>query len=474
MATQTHERATPLPVPAREAFEWHLRPGALRRLLPPFDSARVVEGSGPTERLEKGARTTLRVGLGPLGLRWVAEIADLQPERAFFVDRQVSGPFRSWVHRHQVGGRGSDTSTLTDTIEYALPLGALGRLVGGRAVRRKLARMFAWRHRVTAHDLAAHRRAAAAGFRGKRVAITGASGLIGSTLAAFLRTGGHEVLELVRREPEGDHEVRWDPAAGTVDTARLEGIDGLVHLAGASIFGLRWTEAKKRAVAGSRIQGTRAIVDALNRMERPPAALVCASAIGFYGSRGDEVLTEDEAHGEGFLADTCVAWEAEVARLRDDVREVRGRLGVVLDAGGGALATMLPAFRAGIAGRLGSGDQWFPWIALDDAVGAFHAALWDERLRGPVNLVAPGEVTNRGFTKALGGVLGRPTVLPAPAFALRLGLGREQADEMLLASTRVRPAALEAAGFPFAHPRVEGALGHTLGRRLDGPGGDVA
>lgn len=467
MGTQSFERTVASPASARETFEWHVRPGALRRLLPPWDSAWVVEGGGPTERLEKGARQTIRVGVGPLGINWVAEISDLQPERTFFIDRQVSGPFKSWIHRHEVSAEGASASSLADRIEYALPMGPLGQLFGGGMVRSKLDRMFAWRHRVMVHDLHAHARAAERGFTGKRIAITGASGLIGRTLAAFLRTGGHEVLELVRREARADHEVRWDPANGTVDVAALEGVDGIVHLAGESIFGLRWTAEKKRRIEESRVKGTRAIVEAINAMERPPSVLVAASAIGMYGSRGDEVLTETSAPGTGYLAETCKAWEAEVEALRDDVREVRGRLGVVLDAGGGALDTMLPAFKAGVGGRLGSGKQWFPWIALDDAVGAFHAGLYDERLSGPVNLVAPGEVTNQTFTKALGRTLRRPTVLPAPAFAMRLALGAEQADEMLLSSVRVKPAALEAVDFPFAFGDVERALGHALGRSLD-------
>lgn len=467
MAIQTFERTVASPVSARETFLWHVRPGALRRLLPPWDSASVVSGSGPTERLEKGARTTIRVQmLGPVGVNWVAEIFDLQEQKTFFVDHQISGPFKRWVHRHEITGHGG-TSELADRIEYALPMGVLGRLTGGPVVRKKLARMFAWRHRVMLHDLEAHRRAAEVGFAGKRIAITGASGLIGRTLAAFLRTGGHEVLELVRREPRGDHEVRWDPLGGTVDTARLEGIDGLVHLAGESIFGLRWSDQKKERIVRSRVEGTRTIVSALGKMERPPGVFVAASAIGLYGNRGDEVLPEDAPKGTGFLADTCAAWEAEAVQVPGGVREVRARLGVVLDPGGGALKTMLPAFLAGAGGRLGDGKQWFPWLALDDAIGAFHAALFDERLSGPVNLVAPGELTNGQFTKALGRAVRRPTIVPAPRFAMRAALGREQADEMLLSSVRVQPAALQDIGFPFAYGEIDGALGHALGKRLD-------
>lgn len=331
-------------------------------------------------------------------------------------------------------------------------------------VRGKLERMFAWRHRVFVGDVRAHAEAREVGFERKTIAITGASGLVGSTLAAFLRTGGHRVLELVRRAPTAPHEVRWDPAGGTVDTARLEGVDAIVHLAGESIFGLRWTGEKKERIARSRVVGTRTLVDAIGRMEEPPGVLVAASAIGWYGDRGEEQLPETAPRGEGFLADTCAEWEGEVDRLRPGVRAVKMRLGVVLDAGGGALATMLPAFTLGLGGRLGSGRQWFPWIALDDVVGAMHLAMYRPSMEGPVNLVAPGQVRNAEFTRSMGRVLRRPTIFPVPRPALRLALGSEQADEMLLSSVRVVPEALQREGYGFRYPEVDAALGHALGR----------
>lgn len=463
MTETRFQRAIDLAAHADEAFQWHVRPGALRRLLPPWDRARVTGGSGPTERLREGARTTIRIGAGPIGVDWVAEITRLDPAAREFVDEQISGPFAAWRHRHAIEERGAG-SQLVDDISYALPMGALGRAVAGGMVRRKLERMFAWRHRITDHDLRAHAIARASGFEARTIAITGASGLVGSSLAAFLRTGGHTVLELVRREPRAEHEVRWDPAAGEVDHASLEGIDALVHLAGESIFGLRWTEDKKRRIADSRVQGTRAIAQATHRMARPPKVCVFASAIGFYGDRGDDVLTEDAARGDGFLADTCAAWEDEARGVAEGVREVRTRLGVVLDPGGGALRTMLPAFRLGVGGRLGGGAQWFPWVALDDVIGAMHFAMHREDVEGPVNLVAPGEVTNAGFTRALGRTLRRPTVLPVPKPALSLAIGAEQAREMLLASVRVRPERLLSLGYGFAHPELGPALSHALGR----------
>lgn len=464
MAEIEFESSVDCPVSARETFDWHLRPGALRRLLPPWDKVRIASGSGAEERLEKGARTVIEVKTGPIWTAWHAEIADVQADKTFFVDRQLKGPFKTWIHRHAVQTQGKTESKLTDSIRYELPMGPLGAFFGKPFVRAKLTRMFAWRHRVMVHDLEAHLRAKSAGVtEPMTVAITGASGLVGRSLAAFLRTGGHRVLELVRREARAPHEVRWDPLGGTVDTAALEGIDAVVHLAGESIFGFRWSDAKKERITASRIQGTRTLVNAIASMERPPRTLVAASAIGWYGDRGDEELREDAPMGTGFLAETCAAWEAEVDGVPEGVRAVKMRLGVVLDPGGGALKTMMPAFKLGGGGRLASGKQWFPWIVLDDVIGAFHHALTRDDVHGPVNVVAPGALRNTEFTKVLGGVLRRPTILPAPRFGLRLALGKQQADEMLLASVRVVPERLLETGFPFRYPELEGGLKHALG-----------
>ncbi len=465
MSVQAFERTVACPESAGEVFQWHVRPGALRRLLPPWDNATVKVGSGPEERLTQGAQTTIRLGVGPIGIDWKAEIVELNEEGTYFIDHSLSGPFKTWVHRHQVTADGEGASTLTDHIDYELPMGLLGRMFGGGFTTSKLERMFAWRHRVMLHDLDRHREARAAGFTGKRIAITGASGLVGRSLSAFLRTGGHRVLELVRREARAPHEVQWDPRGGTVDHAKLEGVDVVVHLAGESIFGLRWTAEKKRRVAESRVLGTRAIVDAIGALSKPPEAFVCASAIGFYGDGGEEVLTEDSDSGEGFLSETCSAWEAEVDRIRSGVRATKMRLGVVLDPGGGALNTMLPAFKAGVGGRMGNGQQWFPWVGLDDVIAAHHRAMFDTSLVGPVNVVAPGEVRNAEFTKTLGKVLSRPTILPVPGFALKAAAGAEQAKELFLFSVRVAPKRLQQAGFEFQYPLLHGALMHCLGKQ---------
>ncbi len=296
-----------------------------------------------------------------------------------------------------------------------------------------------------------------------KVLVTGTSGFVGSALVPFLANEGHFVVRLVRTAPApGRSEVSWDPARGTIDLDALEGLEAAVHLAGANIAASPWTPETKRHIRESRVAGTRLLCDSLSRLDRPPKTLVCASAVGYYGDRGREVLREDAPPGSGFLAEVCREWEAatEAAR-RKGIRVVRLRIGMVLSAGGGALARMLGIFRAGLGGRLGSGEQYVSWIALDDLVGAVAYAIRTETLDGPVNAVAPRPVTNREFAKTLGRVLGRPAVVPAPAFALRLVLG-EMADELLLASARAVPDRLILSGYAFRHPELEGALRHLL------------
>jgi uncharacterized protein len=294
------------------------------------------------------------------------------------------------------------------------------------------------------------------------ILVSGASGLIGSALIPLLTADGHRVSRLVRSQPRsGDRAVSWDPARGTIDAGGIEGVDGVVHLAGEPI-GERWNAEKKARIRDSRIKGTRLLCDTLAQQSTPPKVLVCASAIGYYGNRGAEVLTEESAPGTGFLADVCRAWEgaAEPARQKG-IRVVNLRFGVVLSATGGALAKMLPPFRMGMGGILGSGKQYVSWVTLDDAVGAIRHALLTEPLQGPANTVAPHPVTNEEFTKTLGKVLGRPTLVPLPAFAARLMFG-EMADELLLASARVQPTRLLATAYAFRYPELGAGLRHLL------------
>jgi uncharacterized protein (TIGR01777 family) len=295
------------------------------------------------------------------------------------------------------------------------------------------------------------------------IAVTGSTGLVGSALVTALEARGHLVRRLVRHEVrDADREIRWNPDAGEIDAAELNGVDAVVHLAGENIAGGRWNESFKRRILESRAKGTRLLADTLANLEMKPSVLVSASATGYYGNRGDEEVDELAPSGNGFLAEVCREWEAAAQPAHDaGIRLVKLRIGPVLSPQGGALAKMLPPFKLGLGGVIGSGRQYFSWIALDDLVSAISFALESESLVGPVNAVAPGAVTNREFTKTLGRVLGRPTIFPMPAFAARLAFG-EMADEMLLGGVRVAPHELTAAKFKFAHPNLEPALRHLL------------
>ena len=296
------------------------------------------------------------------------------------------------------------------------------------------------------------------------VLMTGSHGLIGSALMPVLGDGGHQVRRLLRTESDESGTTSWDPEAGTFAPGAFAGIDAVVHLAGESIASGRWTTARKSSIRDSRVIGTRNLCTALAGLETPPRVLVAASAIGFYGDRGDELLDESAPLGSGFLPDVCQEWEDAVAPARaQGIRVVHLRTGVVLSPRGGALAQMLPPFKLGAGGVLGSGNQYMSWVALDDMLGVVLYALTDTSVSGPVNAVAARAVTNREFTKTLGKVLHRPTIFPVPAFAVRLLFG-EMGDALLLASTRVAPTRLNEAGFEFAYPDLEGALRHVLGR----------
>jgi hypothetical protein len=296
-----------------------------------------------------------------------------------------------------------------------------------------------------------------------KILVSGASGLIGSTLVPFLTTGGHEVIRLTRGRARAGT-ARWDPQSGAIDRDALEGLDAVVHLAGENISTGRWTAEKKARIHDSRVHGTRLLAETLAALRRPPAVLVAASAIGFYGNRGRDVVDEDSAPGAGFLADVCKEWEAATApAAAHGIRVVTMRFGVVLAGSGGALASLLTPFRLGVGGPVGGGEQYMSWIAIDDAADAIRFALTTPALSGPVNAVAPAPVTNAEFTRTLGAVLSRPAVLPMPAFVVRLLFG-EMGDELLLSSTRVAPHRLRAAGFAFRFPVLEPALRHLLDR----------
>ena len=295
-----------------------------------------------------------------------------------------------------------------------------------------------------------------------RILITGASGLIGTALQRSFDEIGHELLLASRNEAKDSQHIQWDVEKGFSELERLEGIDAVVHLAGESVFGLSWSDAKKKAIRDSRVDGTRSVVEAISKLKARPNVLVAASAIGFYGDRGDEEMTESSAAGDTFLAEVSKEWESEARRAEDaGIRTVLLRTGIILSKDGGALGTMLLPFKLGIGGVVGSGKQWMSWISIDDHIRVINYAIEYENVRGAVNSVSPNPVTNGEFTKTLGEVLYRPTILPLPSFAVNMVFG-EMGDALLLASTRVVPKRLEDAGFEFKYPELKTAIEHAV------------
>lgn len=295
------------------------------------------------------------------------------------------------------------------------------------------------------------------------VVVSGASGLIGSALRGALEGAGHRLVPMTRSK--GGEGIHWDPDGGVIDSGGLEGVGAVVHLAGEGIGDKRWNDEQKAKIRDSRIRGTTLLAETLAKLAKPPKVLLSGSAVGFYGDRGDEVLTESSRPGGGFLADVCVAWEAAAAPAKEaGIRVSHLRTGIVLAGSGGALTKMLTPFKLGVGGKLGSGSQWMSWVAIEDEVGAIVHLLGDDAPAGPVNLTAPNPVTNGEFTKALGKALGRPTVLPVPKFGLKTLLGPEMAEELLLASQRALPTRLLDSGYTFKHPDLTETLQAALSK----------
>lgn len=442
----TAEHASLVDAPVDEVFGWHERPGALRRLIPPWQPVRVLREA---ESLRDG-RAVLAL---PAGLRWVAQHGDYRPGERF-TDELVSLPLR-WRHTHAFAAAGEGRTRVSDRIDTPVP-------------ERPLRGMLAYRHRQLAGDLATHALAGRLGTGPLTIAVTGSHGLVASALVPLLTGGGHRVIRLVRRPAQGPDERAWRPA--DPDPRLLDGVDAVVHLAGASIAG-RFTDAHKASIRDSRIEPTRRLAALAAAATGGPHVLVTASAIGYYGpDRGDERLDERAERGDGFLADLVGEWEAATAPAADaGVRVVNVRTGIVQTPRGGTLRLWYPLFAAGLGGPLAGGRQWLSWIGIDDLVDVYHRALLDQTLRGPVNAVAPTPVRGAEYARTLARVLRRPALLPVPAAGPRLLLGDQGATELAEASQRVEPAALTAAGHRFRTPDLADALGHVLGRTTADP-----
>jgi uncharacterized protein (TIGR01777 family) len=435
-----------VPAEPDEVFAWHSRPGAITRLMPPWQPVRVA-------REAPSVRDGQAILALPGGLRWVAghDPSGYDPPRQFAdVLLPPLGAALRWRHTHLFTPAPDGGTLVADMVSTPVP-------------ERVLRPMFAYRHRQLAADLAAHTRAREVCPQPLTVALTGASGLIGSALAALLTTGGHQVIRLVRRASRQPDEREWRPDAP--DPELLADVDAVVHLAGAPI-GRRFTATAKHEILTSRTGPTQALAVLAARSPGGPRTFVTASAVGFYGAdRGDEILTEDSKRGDGFLADVAAAWEdATAPATAAGIRTVQVRTGIVQTPRGGMLRLLYPLFEAGLGGPLGDGTGWQPWIEIDDLLDIYLRAVTDPALAGPVNAVAPGETRNAEYARTLGQVLRRPALIPVPEAGPRLLLGTEGARELVAASQRVRPVTLVSLGHPFRHQRLDGALRHVLGR----------
>ena len=392
---------------------------------------------------------------------WTLEYCGYQAGRSVSL-RQIAGPFAAWRHTHTVWPDGGNRCIIADEIQYELPGGRLGHVLGDPLVQRQLERVFRYRHRTIAQHLALKQRYF--GSQPLHLAVSGSSGLIGTALCSFLRAAGNRVSSITRaRSPGSDSPPAWVIPRGDGDQSPEDTIDAVIHLAGENIASGRWSAQKKNAIRLSRIEGTRSLCRQLAGLTTPPRVLLCASALGYYGDRSGESLTEDSARGSGFLAEVCQAWEEACQPARDaGIRVVHLRFGMVLSPAGGALKKMLLPFSLGLGGPLASGQQYLSWISLDDVLGSVSHILTDNSISGPINMVSPQAVSNAEFSYALGAALRRPAKIRLTANMLRLLFG-QLADEVLLASNRAVPDKLLRSGYIFLHQNINAALHDLLG-----------
>ena len=452
-----------LDFPREDVSGWHERPGALERLVPPWANVRVQRGAGGPEMR---GRVDLRWGLGLIGLPWKLHRTECRFGE-LLVYEQRRGPFQHWRWERRFEPGCEKETALVDLVSWSPPSGMAGRAFSESRVRRTLERVVDFQARRLAADLDRIRRLGPGA--GRRVAITGSSGLIGAELGYLLEASGYQVQRISRspRGKQGGHleSLRWDPESGELPGKPLEGLHAFVHLAGESIAGVRWTRAKKAAILSSREKGTALVSRTLSELNHPPQVLISSSAVGFYGHRGNEILSEESGPGDGFLSTVCTRSEASTHAARAcGIRTVHMRSGLVLSAMGGALRTLLIPFGFGLGGRIGSGRQYLSWIDLDDEIGMIVHCIEEGLARGAVNATSPNPVTNTAFTDILGRVLSRPTLLPVPAVMLGALMG-EMGTELLLSGQRAVPKKASDSGYRFLFPDLEDSLRHQLGRR---------
>lgn len=457
MTKKEFVRKTTIHAPVSALFAWHAKDGAINRLTPPWAPLSLVSRKG--RGIDKGVEITFKIQIFGIPMTWQARHIDYK-ENKMFRDCQVKGPFADWEHSHLFHEKSADLTVMEDRIRFRLPFGLFSLPFYGYA-QKQLERIFFYRHQVLRYDMENR-----VGQRQpQRILISGGSGAIGKVLISFLKTCGHEVIRLVRNPNDRSEDARfWDPYKNILDMDAVGPVDTVINLNGEDISKGRWTQRQRANIIDSRVIPTRVLVEKMRQMSRPPSTFLSASAIGFYGDGGSNLLTEESGAKDCFISRVCRMWEdASLGARQAGVRTVQLRIGVVLTPAGGALERMYLPFLMGLGTQLAHGGQHMSWIGIEDVLGSILHILENKGISGPVNLTAPEPVTNGEFTRTLAQVLGRPAPFVMPE-ALMLALWGDMAKETLLASARVMPEKLIESGYRFVHPRLEMALGHVLGR----------
>jgi uncharacterized protein (TIGR01777 family) len=457
MNAQTYTRKTTINAPVEDVFSWHERDGAIQRLTPPWAPLELVSRTG--EGVKKGVKVSFRIHLFKLPMIWNAEHVEYE-KNVMFKDVQTKGPFSRWTHTHRFIRVSDNQTVMEDHVEFKLPLGFLSRPFYSMAIN-DIDRMFAYRHQVLKNDL----EYLTGNPPQKRILISGASGTIGSSLVPFLKTCGHEVVQLIRKKEDlKPDQVFWDPYAGQIELGPDERFDAVINLNGVDISRGRWTDRQKQKIIDSRVIPTQFLAQVISTFKKRPDVFISSSAIGFYGDRQDKIISEKDQKGDCFISQVCDKWEqASLVAQDSGIRTIQLRIGVVLTPAGGALQRMAPAFQTGCGVRLSHGRQYMSWISMEDALAGILHMLEHDTISGPVNLTAPEPSTNAQFSKILATVFSRRVFFVMPGWMVSLLWG-QMGRETLLASARVRPGKLLGTGFSFQHVNLAAALKTMLGR----------
>ena len=440
MRLATIQLRTRLDHPAQTVFKWHLFPSAFERLTPPWVQVQVLSREGGPNHI--GSRLTLKVKIGPFWRRWVVQHTEFSEDN-YFTDVQLDGPFKFWKHTHRVRSVNAYTSEIEDEVQFLPPFSLFKGMI-----EKKIMKILEWRHERLKRDLDVQSKYA---IPPMRILVSGSTGFVGSHLIPFLETAGHHVSRLVRKlEEKEENTVYWDPEHPSLED--FEGFDAVIHLAGKSLASGLWTEKLKKEIFSSRCEYTKHLAQVLSKLKSPPQTFICASAIGIYGNRKGEELTENSSLGEGFLANVCKEWEKATDGL-EGIRCIHTRFGMILSQDGGLLKKMMIPFRMGLGAIIGSGTQVMSWIALDDVIYALYHVLHHKEVSGGVNFCAPVPETNASFSRKLAQALNAPLFFRIGEKPLRF-LAGEMAEEMLLASQSVKPEKLLNSGYEFLYSRL--------------------